>query len=61
MREYLLIVDDQEINRDVLRLMFEDKYDILEACSGEECIQLAKEHGDKLIMVLLDLHMPGLT
>lgn len=61
MNRYILIVDDQEINRDVLRLIFEKDYQILEADSGKQCIEFAREYGDQILLVLLDLHMPHIT
>ena len=60
-RPRLLIVDDAEINREILRLMLEGDYDTLEAESGEEAVQvLSERHGD-ISAVLLDINMPGMN
>ncbi len=56
--QLVLIVDDQEINRDVLGMILEDSYEILYACDGVEALQIIEEYRDKLSVVLLDLIMP---
>ena len=54
----ILIVDDQEINRDVLGMILEDDYDIIYACDGREALQKIEEYKDSLSVVLIDLIMP---
>ncbi len=54
----LLIADDVLINRELLKDIFEDRYEILEACDGEETINLLSEHKEKIDLVFLDLVMP---
>lgn len=54
----ILIVDDQIVNRAVLREIFREEYKILEAANGEEAIQLITEYGKKINAVLLDIIMP---
>ena len=56
--QLVLVVDDQEINRDVLGMMLEDYYDILYASDGKEALQKIEENQDRLSVVLLDLIMP---
>ena len=56
--QLVLIVDDQEINRDVLGLILEDFYDIIYASNGREALQMIEEYRDRLSVVLLDLIMP---
>lgn len=58
MQDTVLIVDDAEINRDILHLIFEYQYNILEACDGEEAISIIREKGKEISIVLLDLMMP---
>lgn len=57
-RDTLLIVDDMEINRAVLRSLFETDYDIIEAENGEQALMLLRKHHGSLAAVLLDLVMP---
>ena len=53
-----LIVDDQEINRDVLGVILEDSYDVIYACNGKEALTAAHDNLDRLAVILLDLNMP---
>ena len=54
----LLIVDDMQINRMILRAMFEDEYVILEAEDGEQAMTLLRRNRKQITAVLLDLLMP---
>lgn len=56
--ETVLIVDDAELNRDLLRVICDCKYNILEACDGEEAISIIREKGREISLVFLDLMMP---
>ena len=57
----VLVVDDQEINRDLLGLILEDNYEILNAENGKECLELMQQHLSDLSLVLLDLMMPVMS
>ena len=54
----VLVVDDQEINRDVLGSFLEDEYDIIYAENGEEALRIIRENAQTLSIILLDLMMP---
>ena len=54
----VLIVDDQEINRDVLGMILEDYYEIIYASNGREAVDLIQQYRSRLSCVLLDLIMP---
>jgi class 3 adenylate cyclase len=55
----ILIVDDNEANRDIVRTRLATQgYDLLEAADGEEALAVAKEKQPDLI--LLDVMMPRL-
>lgn len=54
----VLIVDDQEINRDSLEIILEDDYEIITAENGREALDQMKAHANDLSVVLLDLIMP---
>lgn len=59
-RKTLLIVDDVEINRMILTEIFKDAYDIIEASSGSEAIEIIS-NSSRVDAVLLDLLMPGVN
>jgi putative two-component system response regulator len=60
-RNTLLIVDDVEINREMLKVIFGGEYDILEATDGEETLQLIEENRDRIALVFLDMVMPKMS
>ncbi len=56
----ILIVDDSEINRDILRETLQNEYSIIEAENGKQAVELIEKYQDDLALVLLDLIMPGM-
>lgn len=56
----ILIVDDAKVNRLILREMLDEDYQVLEACDGNEAIDLIREHVEELSLILLDIVMPGM-
>lgn len=56
-RQQVLIVDDEDINRAVLKEIFRMEYDTLEAANGLEAVAQIKENDD-IILILLDVVMP---
>lgn len=54
----VLIVDDESINRLLLKSYLQRDYDILEAENGEEAIDRLGQYGEQISVVLLDLLMP---
>ena len=56
-RQQLLIVDDEEVNRTILSLMFDSDYDIVEAPNGVEAIEAIEKNND-IALILLDVIMP---
>ena len=54
----VLVVDDQEINRDALEAILEDDYHILQASNGLEALEQIEANANRLSIVLLDLMMP---
>ncbi|MBQ9009136.1 MAG: EAL domain-containing protein [Clostridia bacterium] len=59
--QMILVVDDQEINRDLLGDILEGKYALLYAENGKEALDLMREHRGELSLVLLDLMMPVMS
>ncbi len=58
---FILLVDDEEVirmmGRDILRVL---GYQVMLASNGEETIKIYQENKDKIALVLLDWHMPGM-
>ena len=54
----LLIVDDNDLNRDILKVFFEEKYNVFEACDGLEGLKTLEHNHDLIQIVLLDWFMP---
>ena len=57
-RDTILIVDDMEINRAILRGLFERDYNLLEAENGEQALMLLEQCHEKIACMLLDVVMP---
>ena len=59
-RRCILVVDDVEINRIILRSMFEQEFDVLEAENGVDALRIVTERGGDIAVILLDIIMPKL-
>jgi len=59
MRHKILLVDDEEANVRLLKRVLSDEYDTVEALSGQEGLNMLKEHDISLIIT--DQRMPGMT
>jgi two-component system, cell cycle sensor histidine kinase and response regulator CckA len=60
--ETILLVDDEALVRRIGRtLLTKLGYEILEASDGLEALEICREKGDSIGLVLLDLTMPNLT
>lgn len=57
MKNTILIVDDQEINRVILTELFKDEYNIVEAENGEQALKIINSD-NSIVAVMLDLIMP---
>lgn len=60
-RPLVLIVDDSEMNRDILREMLKGSYDVMEAASGEEAVEVLEKGAMRISLVMLDIVMPGMS
>ena len=58
MNQQILIIDDSEINRDLLTEILQDDFRILEAENGEEGLQIIRQQGKGISLILLDIIMP---
>ncbi|MBS6646712.1 MAG: diguanylate cyclase [Clostridiaceae bacterium] len=57
-RDTIIIVDDMEINRAILRGVFEKDYNLLEAENGNQALLLVEQYHSNIAAMLLDLVMP---
>lgn len=56
----ILLVDDSNMNRMLLREILGDGYHILEAENGQECLETLRAEAGNIALVLLDINMPGM-
>lgn len=59
-RKQLLIVDDSEIDREILKSVLYDDFDIIEAENGYAALELIMKKKDHIDGMLLDVSMPVL-
>ena len=57
----ILVAEDEYINRELLKNILDDEYDIIEAEDGETAYELISQNRKTLSLILLDLNMPKLT
>ena len=57
-RQKILVVDDSEMNRAILIEMLKEEFEIIEAENGKQGLQLLRQYGKKISVVLLDIVMP---
>ena len=56
----ILIAEDEEINRAILREILKDKYRILEAENGHQAVFCIQAEEADIALIILDIHMPKL-
>lgn len=56
----MLIVDDIEMNRMILKDIFADEFVLLEAFNGNEVLDILEQKQGKIDIILLDIQMPGM-
>ena len=57
-RHKILIVDDNESNRELLIDMLEDDFDVYQCADGKDAIAVLSNQGNSFSLVLLDIFMP---
>lgn len=58
-KDSVLVVDDQDVNRVIIRRILERNYRVLEAADGREALQILEQEHPRICAVVLDLVMPG--
>ena len=51
-------MDDEEVNRTLLDMIFSKDYHVLQAESGEKCIEILEQQVNSISLVLLDVVLP---
>lgn len=59
-RYTILVADDSEMNRSILRSMLEESYDIIEAEDGIQAVSILQQMEQEISLVLLDIVMPNM-
>ncbi len=59
-KRQILIVEDEFVNREILKANLEQDYEILTAETGALALDLAAENADTLSLILLDLNLPDM-
>ncbi|WP_176582378.1 PAS domain S-box protein [Mariprofundus erugo] len=55
----VLVVDDEETIREVAAMMLEDMgFETMTAEDGQDAVEVYRQHGDRIVAVLLDMTMP---
>lgn len=57
-KRLVLIVEDEFVNRELLKAYLQEEYEILCAETAEEAIRAIRDHLAVLSLVLLDLRLP---
>ncbi len=57
----ILIIDDDFINRELIKNIFSSQYDFEEACDGLEGLEQIERHMEKICAIILDVEMPKMT
>ena len=57
-RRAILIVEDNNLERDLLADILSEHYKVLKACNGEEGLNLLQEHVNRIACIILDVFMP---
>lgn len=55
----ILIADDMEFTRGILKMLLHAEYTVYEAANGTEALDALQQHGADIVCVLLDIRMPG--
>lgn len=54
----VLVVDDEEVNRIIIKKILGDRYNVYEAANGREAMDILKSHFKEIKLVITDICMP---
>ena len=56
----ILVVEDEFINQEILKVFLSDYYEVVQAFTGEEALEIVSSQYETLSLVLLDLNLPDI-
>ncbi len=56
----ILLVEDEPVNREILKLYLKDTYDVIVAETGKEALFVLNSSFDRISLILLDLNLPDI-
>ena len=59
-KKLILVVEDEKVNQEMLKMLLKDTYEIIIAGTGTEAIEAVRMHHANLSIILLDLNLPDL-
>ena len=59
-RQLILIVEDEFVSREILKMSIEREYDVLLAENGKQALDHIEASGNQLSLILLDLNLPDM-
>ena len=57
-KKQVLVVEDNELNREILIEILADQYAVLQAENGQEALEILQRNKDSISLILLDVMMP---
>lgn len=57
-RKQILVVEDNELNREILCAILKESYQVLQADNGQAALDLLRRQGEEISLILLDVVMP---
>ena len=57
-KKRVLVVEDNELNRELLCQILSQEYDVMEAENGQAALEILKEHKNSISLIFLDVVMP---
>ena len=60
-KRLVLVVDDEQVNREILGFMLSEEYAIIYAENGREALELVRKNKDTLSLIMTDILMPELN
>ena len=59
-KRQILVVEDEPINQEILRMILQDSYDLRVAQSGAEALEIVSANSATISLILLDLNLPDM-